>query len=352
MFELFRAIERLYRKGVIHMQRKFSITPIIDLLKALGRIWLAFMTEEHCRFCQRYIDQLGWIEKFYAKFDARNETLQLIEHQESTEETSSQTSGASIALCCSVVACVPVTTSSLIELDCKLWSAMPAKFAIPLPWEKILVSDALCSDCAAALPIVQPLVDHFYVAVEDSDNDMISKELIVASGIKYSDSMKRLIRRFKYDNDELLAKDLGAIMINGWSELANMVEKHDAIIVPVPLHWKRRHQRGYNQSALLAQEAAKFLKLPVIERALKRCKSTVPQNKLSREEREKNLADAFCGNRKLLDQKIVLLIDDVCTSGATLVECAKAAYSAGAKAVFGMTVARAVLANRKSTGQH
>lgn len=333
------------------MQTKISITTIIDLLKALGRIWLAFMTEEHCRFCQRYIDQLGWIEKFYAKFGARNETLEIVDKQESTEGASSQASGASIALCRSVVACVPVAASSLVELDCKLWSAMPAKFAIPFPWENIVVSDALCSDCAAALPLVQPIVDHFYVAVEDSDNDAISRELIVASGIKYSDSMKRLIRRFKYDKDELLAKDLGAILINGWSDLANMVEKHEAIIVPVPLHWKRRHERGYNQSALLALEAAKFLKMPVVERALKRCKSTVPQNKLSREEREKNLADAFRGNRKFLDKKIVLLIDDVCTSGATLVECAKAAYTAGAKAVFGMTVARAILVNRKSTEQ-
>ena len=85
MFELFRAIERLYRKEVIHMQTKISITTIIDLLKALGRIWLAFMTEEHCRFCQRYIDQLGWIEKFYAKFGARNETLEIVDKQESTE---------------------------------------------------------------------------------------------------------------------------------------------------------------------------------------------------------------------------------------------------------------------------
>lgn len=115
------------------------------------------------------------------------------------------------------------------------------------------------------------------------------------------------------------------------------------LVVPVPLHWRRRYKRGYNQATLIATEAARMLKLPLAEEALRRSKMTLPQNKLSREARQRNLADAFSGNKKLLANKCVLLIDDVCTSGATLLECSREAYRCGATCVYAMTVARAVL---------
>jgi ComF family protein len=96
-------------------------------------------------------------------------------------------------------------------------------------------------------------------------------------------------------------------------------------IVPVPLHPKKEAKRGYNQSAVIAEGLAKILAVPVYEHALVRTRHTESQTKMSREERELNVRDAFQLYPKArLHGLHVLLVDDVLTTGAT-VEAASAA---------------------------
>jgi len=115
------------------------------------------------------------------------------------------------------------------------------------------------------------------------------------------------------------------------------------VLVCVPLHPRRLRERGYNQSSLLARELGKRINLPLIENCLVRVKQTQPQVRaVNVEERRRNVADAFVCCDERVSGKQVILIDDVCTSGATLESCAVALKSKGATSVWGLTLAREI----------
>jgi ComF family protein len=102
-------------------------------------------------------------------------------------------------------------------------------------------------------------------------------------------------------------------------------------------------ERGYNQSSLLARELSRCIDLPVIENCLIRVKQAQPQVRaVDVEERRRNVAEAFvCRDEKISGRQIIL-IDDVCTSGATLECCAAALKNKGAASVWGLTLAREI----------
>jgi competence protein ComFC len=115
------------------------------------------------------------------------------------------------------------------------------------------------------------------------------------------------------------------------------------IVVPVPLHRTRERERGFNQAELIAREVAKRLRLPLKTVLLMRTKARPDKHILSNEERWRIVRGAFATRPgSQVDNKRVLLVDDVMTTGATLDACAKALLEAGAKSVVGLTVARAV----------
>ena len=113
------------------------------------------------------------------------------------------------------------------------------------------------------------------------------------------------------------------------------------VLVPVPLHPARLRDRGYNQSALLAKAMAVDGAAPVDAHSLVRRRSTVPQVGLDAGQRLENVRGAFHCSADGLEGKNVLLIDDVCTTGATLEACAVALFQAGARGVRALTLARA-----------
>lgn len=118
----------------------------------------------------------------------------------------------------------------------------------------------------------------------------------------------------------------------------------DALLVPMPLHAQRLRERGFNQSALLTRFWQRVLHHPVAHDALRRVKQTPSQTGLSREERQKNLADAFyVPHPSRLADRHIILIDDVHTTGASLSAAAQALKQAGALRVDALTVAAVVL---------
>jgi ComF family protein len=127
------------------------------------------------------------------------------------------------------------------------------------------------------------------------------------------------------------------------------------LIVPVPLHRRRERWRGFNQAELLAENLGKNLSpgydIPILK-ILKRKKFTAPQMKIKNyKEREKNIRSAFILNDPLeveLKNKKILLIDDISTTGSTLLECAKVLKSAGASSVWGMVLARQEYKNHEA----
>jgi ComF family protein len=114
-------------------------------------------------------------------------------------------------------------------------------------------------------------------------------------------------------------------------------------VVPVPVHADRERQRGYDQAALIAEVAARELRLPVV-RALERRRATIAQFELGRDRRATNVAGAFAVRAgrggAAVAGRWVLLVDDVVTTGATLAACGTALRDAGAVALSAIAVAR------------
>ncbi|WP_322798480.1 ComF family protein, partial [Thermoflexus sp.] len=105
----------------------------------------------------------------------------------------------------------------------------------------------------------------------------------------------------------------------------------------------RQRQRGYNQAAVLAQALSERLALPMHPQALRRVRATPSQVGLAQRARRENVREAFAADPRWAWGKRVVVVDDVCTSGATLEACAAALYQAGARSVWGFTLARVIL---------
>jgi ComF family protein len=118
-------------------------------------------------------------------------------------------------------------------------------------------------------------------------------------------------------------------------------EKAFDFILPMPMHWRRRWSRGFNQASLLARVLARRLNLPVTA-AVRRRKATPAQAGLTAAQRRSNMSGAFAVVRpEAVKGKRVLLVDDVFTTGATAGACARALKRAGATHITVLTVARA-----------
>ncbi len=112
-------------------------------------------------------------------------------------------------------------------------------------------------------------------------------------------------------------------------------------LIPVPLHTARERERGYNQARLLAEELGRRIGLPVICHAIYRVRATQPQVHLDAPARRANVAGAFAAGPASMRGRRPVLVDDVCTTAATLSACAEVLWQAGAAQVFAYTLARA-----------
>lgn len=159
------------------------------------------------------------------------------------------------------------------------------------------------------------------------------------SAFLYDEHSKALVIKLKY-NDQLHL----ASVYSGWlAKAAGDMLRRCTAIVPVPLAWRRFVGRRYNQAALLADALGKKTGLVVMPDALLRRKHTPPQTGLSRAQREQNMQGAFAANPKrkmALQDKTLLLVDDVMTTGATLDACTRCLLKAGAREVNVLTLAR------------
>jgi ComF family protein len=113
------------------------------------------------------------------------------------------------------------------------------------------------------------------------------------------------------------------------------------LAVPVPLHWKKKQERGFNQSELMAKIISKRLSIPISTNNLFRAKNTLSQTQLSRTQRQKNVKGAFkVKNPEIFYQKNILLVGDVLTTRMTASECAKSLVNVETNKVFFIALAR------------
>lgn len=155
----------------------------------------------------------------------------------------------------------------------------------------------------------------------------------------FNASSRGLIHALKYGGADYLAREMGHLMVVRFCLYPELSSAE--IVMPVPLYPKRRRKRGYNQSALLAKQLALGTGLAYDDTSLVRGRDTVSQTTLGRQDRLFNMTGAFvCKNPSAVKGKVILLVDDVATTGATLEGCASALKAAGAKKVFAYTFAR------------
>jgi len=157
----------------------------------------------------------------------------------------------------------------------------------------------------------------------------------------YESPLKEAIHTYKYEYVQDLAKPLANLLINHLQKVSLPPGSGHLLVAPVPLHHSRLRQRGFNQAALLAQEVAKTFGLKYQEDILSRVRKTRPQIELSQKARQENVKGAFsCLRPELVQGKNILLVDDVCTTGATLNECASELRKAQARQIWGLVLAR------------
>jgi ComF family protein len=171
---------------------------------------------------------------------------------------------------------------------------------------------------------------------------------LVHPGGQYEGTLRHIIHAYKYDCRPSLARPLATLM---QASGASILRDADCI-VPVPLHFVRRLHRGFNQSALLARHLDRR-----VVHALWRTRYTTPQTGLTAAERRRNVRHAFRlspllsarARAAFIENRVVVLIDDVTTTGATLNACARVLEQAGAKEVRTLTIAHAAAPARKAT---
>jgi ComF family protein len=202
----------------------------------------------------------------------------------------------------------------------------------------------LCPVCAETLPyITRPVCQKCGRTVTEDTN--IGMECINAQYhfeqavpvFEYTSEMQRLIHRFKYQGVSYLSRTLGSWMAEAYKQRCRWDVD---MIIPVPLHPRRERERGFNQAVLLSREIGKSINVGVNKSTLIRKKHTSTQVGLNKLQRRQNLWDAFeVTEPGKVKDKIILLVDDVFTTGSTVDECSRVLLQAGAKRIYVMTLA-------------
>ena len=184
----------------------------------------------------------------------------------------------------------------------------------------VVSETGLCSNCLIDLNIS---FNGF-----DKNNDLSNKVSIyfpVKNAVSFLNYKKqslesKLIHRFKYENDIIIGQTLTKIM-------CKEIEKVDWIrdidlIIPLPLHWLRELNRGFNQANVIAVEIGKYFDIEVNRKLVKRVRYNKSQTKKTKEQRWKNVENIFrLKDKKQLENKHILIVDDIATTGASLNSC-------------------------------
>ncbi len=214
---------------------------------------------------------------------------------------------------------------------------------------------AICYECILK---ARPVYQYFCIicekpSIEGKTHSLCHKQgcpSSIFSPFKYSGVIRQCIKKAKYSSRLFFPlKRFTREGMKLFSKSGISYEEH--LVVPIPLSYRKYKERGFNQAEIIAEAVAKELKLNYTTRALYRSRDTTAQHANSRAERYKNLENAFIvKNPIIVAGKKILLVDDICTSGATFLTAAECLYKAGAVDVACFSLAKKFLKNRHLLG--
>jgi len=190
----------------------------------------------------------------------------------------------------------------------------------------------LCEDCKATLEIS---------SFHQKANLECFSDLYFALDYR-NPLVQKLIRQYKYQPFiKELNKTLASLIIEHFQLIDNQPGFAGFVLMAVPSEKRRQRWRGFNPAGEIGRNLAEFWKIPLMNGVLLKIKNTLPQVELSDEERKENIKGAFvCQLPEKIKGRKILLIDDVFTTGATMLECARTLKKSGAKEIIGVVVAR------------
>lgn len=178
----------------------------------------------------------------------------------------------------------------------------------------------ICRQCFQKMEKINPAYD--IIKYRFDENSFISNAMSLFL-FKEDNPIQILVHGLKYRQMRNIGKFFGRMI--GFEISKNIRDNFDCII-PVPLHVSKKRERTYNQSESISMGISETLKIDVMNKCLKRVKYTQTQTRLNREQRRENVSGAFKINKHYSDRipgKNIILVDDVVTTGATILECAR-----------------------------
>ena len=210
----------------------------------------------------------------------------------------------------------------------------------------------LCADCESEIPVVPDPCRRCGLprnGGEEGEEDGCARCRALdlpyaqcAAPWAYAFPVTQLVQALKYEGALANARVFGTRMVTQAMTEAADPWRRPALVVPMPLHPSRLVERGFNQSHEIARVVTRLLDLRLAPKGLRRVRGTAPQVGLSRRERAGNLRGAFVADPRVVGGQHVVLIDDVVTTGSTVIEAASTLRAAGAASIAVWAAARAL----------
>ena len=196
----------------------------------------------------------------------------------------------------------------------------------------------LCEKCGKILE-KYAICHNDYKNIDVNNIKSINSDIDRLHIFQYKELIRKLIIQYKFNNKSYLYKTFCEFIVKN-KKAFDFIKSYD-IIIPVPMHNKKKALRGYNQSELIAKELAKKAEIEIFTDVLKKVKNKKVQSSLNKEDRKNNVKDVYkLINKEKIYNKKVLIFDDIYTTGATIEACKKEILKANVKQFGILTLAK------------